>query len=271
MELKSENSEGTLLYRIAEKSESGVRGFSKRVDIGKTALYRYFKQDKLEPEVKEKVAEKLGTTVQELFSQVAGTGAAAPKSQDEIVNKYGVRFERLQNGRWRMTNKRVPFAAHAAYMAGWGDPEYVETLPEHYMVVDAPTEDNYITFPVLGECQDDGSREGLHEGEAITGQSVPRSMWQYKLPFKAPNEKPLKVKAGEDEFELVGKKRYTYWILISPKLGMRIAMIKEHNERTGVLYCTCRNPDKKKHPDFEVRIEECNQIFFGIAVERPLD
>jgi hypothetical protein len=47
-------------------------------------------------------------------------------------------------------------------------------------------------FEVIGDCQDNDSKESISEGDDITGRFLSRSMWQYKLPFVSLDAKPLK-------------------------------------------------------------------------------
>ncbi len=189
-------------------------------------------------------------------------------TRQPYTNKHGVRFEPLTDGDWLITYKHVPPAAHAAYTAGWGDPEYIESLPERTTVVSEVSEDNYLSFTVTGHCQDDGSIDGAPENMELTGRSYPRAMWQYKLPF-APvgGEKKLpKIKVGDKEIDVPTKgKRYRYWLIVDRYKGIQVATIKSQDLQKGILHCACRNPDKKKHPDFDIKLDECSQIFFVIA------
>ena len=55
--------EGELLRQMALKTKRKVTGFSELVDIGTTALYRYFKAPKIGIAAKEKIAKALGKSI----------------------------------------------------------------------------------------------------------------------------------------------------------------------------------------------------------------
>ena len=188
-------------------------------------------------------------------------------SRSWYTNKHGNQFEPLTDGTYRVYHKHVLGPVHAAYAAGWGDPEFTESLPGRTSIVKEISEDLFLSFTVTGECQDDGTIDGIVPGMEITGQGLPRSMWQYKFPYMETNplKKLPKIKMGNKEIEVPPKnKTYRYWIIVDRFKGMRVAMIKDQDVEKGILHCFCRNPDKKQYPDFQVNLDDCSQIFYVI-------
>lgn len=272
--------EGQLLKEVLKYSPLGIKGVAEKLGWNRPRLYRVFEQVVIPPETKELIATAIDVATDTLLTPgtlhhvtqkntnqaqiVTRTGDTA---RDWRTNKHGNRFEPLTDGMWRVYHKHVPIAAHAAYVAGWGDPEYTETLPEHSTIVAGVSEALFVSFTVTGSCQDDGSIKGIQEDMELTGESYPRSMWQYKLPFEpaVPGKKEPKIKAGDKDVELPTKgKRYPYWIIVDRQHGIQVAMIKSQDVEKGILHCCCRNPDKKAYPDFDINLDDCSQIFFVI-------
>ena len=62
--------------------------------------------------------------------------------------------------------------AHAGYLSGYADAEYLETLPMIPFVPDRKMTGNYVAFEVKGDSMDDGSRESYKAGDILICREV---------------------------------------------------------------------------------------------------
>lgn len=68
--------------------------------------------------------------------------------------------------------------AYAGYLGGYGDPEYVGTLPTIDFTPDREMTGNYLAFEVRGDSMDNGSKESYIEGEIVICREVEREYWR---------------------------------------------------------------------------------------------
>ena len=71
--------------------------------------------------------------------------------------------------------------AQCGYLNGYGDKEYIESLPTLPVIVDKTYHGNYRLFEAEGDSMDDGSRNSICDGDIVLGREVQRPLWQYKL------------------------------------------------------------------------------------------
>ena len=68
--------------------------------------------------------------------------------------------------------------AYAGYLGGYGDPEYVGTLPTIDFTPNQEMTGNYLAFEVKGDSMDDGSKESYIEGELLICREVEHHLWR---------------------------------------------------------------------------------------------
>lgn len=72
--------------------------------------------------------------------------------------------------------------AHAGYLCGYADAEYIETLPTIPFLIDKEARGNYVAFEVKGDSMDDGTDEAYKEGDRLLCKEIPLQYWvQSKL------------------------------------------------------------------------------------------
>lgn len=78
----------------------------------------------------------------------------------------------------------VPVYAQGSYPKGYGDQEYIESLPTMPIIVDRNYKGKYRVFEVQGDSMDDGSRNALYDGDKILCREVKHELWKSKLHIK---------------------------------------------------------------------------------------
>ncbi|WP_185155505.1 LexA family transcriptional regulator [Rudanella paleaurantiibacter] len=164
---------------------------------------------------------------------------------DVAFNWAGSEFRELSDGRVLMTIPLVDEFAQAGYLAGWKDPEFIEELPKHSIVVAKRHTGKYRAFEVVGDSMDSDRRDAICAGDIVVGRSIDKTLWNTK-------------------FHLHRFKDY----LIVHQDGVIIKRITAHNVEEGIITCASTNPDKEAYPDFEVRLSEVYEIYNIVSVER---
>lgn len=73
--------------------------------------------------------------------------------------------------------------AHAGYLCGFSDEDYMRGLPTIPFMVDRELKGRYLAFEVKGDSMDNGSRDSLIEGDRLISRQIRSDLWQYKLHF----------------------------------------------------------------------------------------
>lgn len=242
--------EGNLLKQAAKLSQQGSAGLARGLNMSRTHLYRLYEQEDLDPAIKQRAAEILGTPVTELFT---ATGVRLHENAREIGSATGElssnrnnHFLKLGKDKYLMFTKLVNHKARAGYLAGWGDDEYIESLPVHAIIVNELHKGIYRSFEVTDDSADDGSKHSICEDDIVTGRQLSRNHWRSKF----------------------HNHQYPYWIIIHRVEGILVKMIGEHNTENGTILCVSRNPNKKKYPDLLLHLDDISEIYNVVQVTK---
>jgi transcriptional regulator with XRE-family HTH domain len=129
----------------------------------------------------------------------------------------------------------VPVRAKAGYLIGYGDQEYVDTLPTIPVITDRTFHGKYRCFEVEGDSMDDGSRDALCDRDVVLCREIRRDLWQYKLHI------------NDWDFVIVHKE------------GILIKRIVEHHVDRGTITCHSLNP--MFGPDFTVNLLDVYELY----------
>lgn len=138
----------------------------------------------------------------------------------------------------------VTHRAHAGFLSGWGDEEYIEGLPKVPWEVDREYKGRYMTFEVSGESMESDfePRESLYEGDLLLCREVQRHHWTNKLHIHKWD-----------------------FVIVHRIEGILVKRIKEHNTENGILTLHSLNP---LYDDFKVNIDDLIAIFNIVDVKR---
>ncbi len=130
--------------------------------------------------------------------------------------------------------------AYAGYLSGYGDAEYVESLPRVPFAVDKEYKGTYIAFEVKGESMNNGTRAGYIEGDILLCREVPQHHWQSKLHIKKWD-----------------------FVIVTKTDGILIKQISKHNTATGDLTLHSLNED---YDDIQMNLNQVAKIFNVVQV-----
>jgi len=134
----------------------------------------------------------------------------------------------------------IPVRASAGYLTGYGDTEYIESLPSLPVVVDKQYKGKYRLFEVEGDSMDDGTRGALCDKDIVLGREVKRELWQNKLHINNWN-----------------------FIIVHRTEGITIKRILEHNTEDGSILCHPVNP---LYEDFTLYLDEVLELYNVIKI-----
>lgn len=75
----------------------------------------------------------------------------------------------------------IHIKAQCGYLAGYGDTEYIDTLPTMPVIVDKTYHGKYRIFEAEGDSMDDNSRLSICDGDKVLAREVRRDLWLPKL------------------------------------------------------------------------------------------
>lgn len=94
-----------------------------------------------------------------------------------LVESIEPNAEPLHNER-RAGVRLVSQYAYAGYLTGYGDNEYIDTLPTIDFTPDREMTGNWLAFEVKGDSMEDGSIDSYVEGEIVICREVERDYWR---------------------------------------------------------------------------------------------
>lgn len=239
--------QGENFKEFLSKQKISVIKAAEILGVARNTVYQYFRSDNLTREVVSNIITKFNTTEEVVFGGKSKT-TVRPIHQNArdlgdltIYDEEGLnKFVEISPGRYRMGVELVPVYAQAGYLSGYMDQQYLEELPKHYITVDKFVKGNYKAFEISGDSMDNGSiKDALPHGTIVTCREVKRELWTSKFhTHEWPN-----------------------WIIVHKTEGIVAKQIAKQNLETGTLTLRSLNPDKDRYPDFEIKLDDCVQIF----------
>lgn len=239
--------QGEKFKEFLKNRNLGASKAAEILGVSRQTVYQYFKSSSLERDTVSNILSKFNTTEEVVFGG-KGQTVVRPIHQNArdlgdftIYDEDGLnKFVEISPGRYRMGVELVPVYAQAGYLSGYMDQEYLEELPKHYITVDKFVKGNYKAFEISGDSMDNGSiKDALPHGTIVTCREVKRDLWTSKFhTHEWPN-----------------------WIIIHKTEGIVAKQISKQCLETGTLTLRSLNPDKDRYPDFEVKLDDCVQIF----------
>lgn len=138
----------------------------------------------------------------------------------------------------------IHIKAQCGYLAGYGDTEYIDTLPTMPVIVDQTYHGKYRIFEAEGDSMDDGSRSSICDGDKLLCREVRRDLWLPKLHI-----------------------RDWYFVIAHRTKGISIKQITEQDERGNI---TCHSLNEMFN-DYTINLDDVLEIYNVIkVVERNL-
>lgn len=138
----------------------------------------------------------------------------------------------------------IHIKAHCGYLNGYGDEDYIDTLPTMPVIVDKTYHGKYRIFEAEGDSMDDDSRLAICDGDKVLAREVKRDLWLPKLHIKD-----------------------WYFVIVHRTEGISIKQITNQDEMGNI---TCHSLNEMFN-DYTVNLDDVLEIYNVIKViERNL-
>jgi len=129
----------------------------------------------------------------------------------------------------------IPITARAGYLRGYGDQEYVDSLPLLPVPADRNFKGKYRVFEVEGDSMDDDTKNAICDKDKILCREVKRELWQSKLHFKD-----------------------WYFVIVHKTEGVLVKEIISHNMDSCEITCHSLN---SMFDDFTLCLDEVSELY----------
>lgn len=133
----------------------------------------------------------------------------------------------------------IHIKAQCGYLAGYGDTEYIDTLPTMPVIVDKTYHGKYRIFEAEGDSMDDNSRLAICDGDKVLAREVRRDLWQPKLHIND-----------------------WYFVIIHRTKGISIKQITAQDDKGNI---TCHSLNELFN-DYTVNLDDVVEIYNVIKV-----
>lgn len=133
----------------------------------------------------------------------------------------------------------IHIKAQCGYLAGYGDTEYIDTLPTMPVIVDKTYHGKYRIFEAEGDSMDDNSRLAICDGDKVLAREVRRDLWLPKLHIND-----------------------WYFVIIHRTKGISIKQITAQDDKG---YITCHSLNELFN-DYTVNLDDVVEIYNVIKV-----
>jgi phage repressor protein C with HTH and peptisase S24 domain len=192
------------------------------------------------------VSEAAGLMLKEIDEYVAAGPISNTRDLGQI--QYPLEgdapFIDLGDGKYIMVVPLVNEYAYAGYLSSFSDPEYLEELPKHTIIVDKHHRGQYRAFEIVGDSMDNDSNESIVDGSIATGREIQQHLWVSKFHTH----------------------RYKDYIIVSKTEGIIAKRIIKQDLENGTITLHSLNADKDKYPDFDMHLDDIQQMFNIVAV-----
>ena len=133
----------------------------------------------------------------------------------------------------------IHIKAQCGYLAGYGDTEYIDTLPTMPVIVDKTYHGKYRIFEAEGDSMDDNSRLAICDGDKVLAREVRRDLWLPKLHIND-----------------------WYFVIIHRTKGISISIIAAQDDKGNI---TCHSLNELFN-DYTVNLDDVVEIYNVIKV-----
>ena len=133
----------------------------------------------------------------------------------------------------------IHIKAQCGYLAGYGDTEYIDTLPTMPVIVDKTYHGKYRIFEAEGDSMDDNSRLAICDGDKVLAREVRRDLWLPKLHINN-----------------------WYFVIIHRTKGISIKQITAQDDKGNI---TCHSLNELFN-DYTVNLDDVVEIYNVIKV-----
>jgi SOS-response transcriptional repressor LexA len=230
--------EGKVLVEWMAEQGLAAPGLARTLGITKANVYYHMRQERIADEFKNRLSQA-GYEIDKLkvkpFDKLDMVGEAPVYIHQNI---QPVNLAQKSVMYIPLVNKY----AYAGYLSGFGDEEYLHSLPAIPMIADREGKGTYMAFEVKGDSMDDGTRNSYEQGDLIICREIAHHHWQSKLHIH----------------------KYDF-VIVHKTEGILLKKIVKHSTTDGKLTLHSLNP---LYDDLMVSLDDVAQIFNVIKVER---
>lgn len=238
---------GESFKKFLKSREVSVKNAADKLGVTRQTVYQYFDSERLTKEVVDKILSTFNVKESEIF-EAEFVHAVSDTEKSHYGNAGRINdFIDLKNGNVLMITPLIEEYAQAGFLSGYKDPEYMEELPSHSIVVDKFHKGNYFSFRVIGESMDDGTSQSILHGSIVTAREINKNHWKSKFHTH----------------------KFADYVIVH-KDGILVKRIIAHDTERGTIMLRSLNPDKEYYPDYEVNLDECEMILniVNVSVSR---
>lgn len=129
----------------------------------------------------------------------------------------------------------VPVHAQAGYPTGYGDMEYIDSLPTIPVIVDKTYKGKYRVFEAKGDSMDDDTRRAIWDRDRLLCREVARIHWKYKLHIHD-----------------------WVFVIVHKHKGITIKEITHHDVEKGIIHCKPWNP---LYEEFDLNLDDVAELY----------
>ena len=225
------------INKLLEYSGLSVNKFSEKIGVKTSQSIRDLLSGKTKG-ISHSVEDKILSCFTEIDRVWLLTGEG-PMLKSSIGNQDEVKVMQPSNV---MMVPLVSQYAHAGYMSGFADSEYMESLPKVPFPMDEEHHGEYVCFEVRGDSMDDGMRHSYAQGDIVLCRNVDRLYWMKKLHYNAWNA-----------------------FVIVHKEGIVLKQIVAHDVERGIITVHSYNP---YYEDFDIDLRDVYQILNVVKTQR---
>lgn len=130
--------------------------------------------------------------------------------------------------------------AQCGYLTGFGDDEYLDSLPSLPVIVDRTYHGKYRLFEAEGDSMDDDSRNAICDGDIVLAREVQRHLWMNKLHIND-----------------------WYFVIVHRTDGISIKKITEHDVDHGIITC---HPLNELFKDYKIYLDEVAELYNVVKI-----
>jgi transcriptional regulator with XRE-family HTH domain len=234
---------GSSLKKFLKKKKITIVDAACRLGVSRQTVYQYFDSDTLNRESVKKILEVFEAKESDIFE---AEFMEMPKVQNEInqtVQEYANQFIELEGGKSLVVTPLIEDYSQSEFIKNHQNPEFINQLPNHSIVIEVFKKGKYFSFRVLGEAMDNGTSESIKENSIVTAREIPKDFWQ-------------------SHFLTVRNKDY----VIICQNGVFIKRVSGYSHDRQEITCSSLNPENFIYPDFELKLSECIMILTIISV-----
>ncbi|QTE35991.1 hypothetical protein J3L18_23035 [Mucilaginibacter gossypii] len=216
-----------------------------KLEISRQTLSNYLKMAEFPDVLLQNVKARLGI---DLLSEGDQAFETAKKNPAIALGELKIEgnespYIDMGNGQFLMVVPLIPIRASAGYREHFQDESYIDShYDKHYFPVTRQYRGKYFAFVVDGDSMENWTseemaRQSISEGATVTGRDIPKQHWVNKFHLKS----------------------FQDYVIVH-KDTILVKRIINHDTINGIITCNSLNPDKIRHPDFDLDLNDCLQI-----------